>query len=102
GGVSTGRERTAVARGWRGPDYKLGAPLGRYSCPDPAAGPPPTTNCPPAGKIYGRDWQYGRVLVNPTAATTVTVSLGESLLDPNGARVTSVRLAPGSGTVLQR
>ena len=91
-----------VSTWWAGLDYQLGAPLGRFYCLDPASGLAKTGSCPSPGKIFGRDWQNGRVLVNPTAASTITVPLGTTMTDPNGARVTSVTLAPGSGTVLRR
>jgi hypothetical protein len=100
-GFSSVAEINNVSTWWSGLDYQLGAPLGRFYCLDPAAGLATTSSCPSTGKIFVRDWQNGRVLVNPTAATTVTVPLGETLLN-QGAAVTSVRLAPGSGVVLVR
>ena len=101
-GFSSVAEINSVSTWWSGLDYQLGAPLGRFYCLDPAAGLAKTGSCPSTGKIFVRDWQNGRVLVNPTAATTVTVPLGTTMTDPNGARVTSVMLAPGSGTALRR
>jgi len=98
-GLSSVAEINSVSTWWSGLDYSLGAPLGRYYCLDPGAGLAKTTNCPSTGKIYGRDWQNGRVLVNPTASTSVTVPLGRTMLW-QGSSVTSVSLAPGSGVVL--
>jgi hypothetical protein len=100
-GLSSVAEINTLGTWWDGLGYDLGAPLGRYYCLDPAAGLAPTASCPSTGKIYGRDWQHGRVLVNPTSGTTVHVTLGETLL-LRGSSVTSVDLSPGSGVVLVR
>ena len=100
-GFSSVAEINSINTWWSGLDANLGAPLGRFYCMDPAAGLARTTTCPSTGKIYGRDWERGRVLVNPTSATTVTVPLGTTLLW-QGTAVTSVTLAPGSGVVLTK
>jgi hypothetical protein len=86
---------------WPGLETDLGAPLGGYTCLDPAAGLAPTTSCPSTGKIYAREWERGRVLANPTGGITATIPLGETML-LNGTRVSSVRLGPKSGVVLVR
>jgi putative glycosyl hydrolase-like family 15 (GHL15) protein len=100
-GFSSVAEINTVGTWWEGLDYQLGAPLGRFYCLDPAAGLARTTSCPSTGKIYGRDWEHGRALVNPTSSTSVHVSLGATLL-LRGTPVTAVDLAPGSGVVLVR
>jgi hypothetical protein len=100
-GFSSVAEINSVSTWWNGLATDLGAPVGRYYCLDPAAGLARTASCPATGKVYARDWARGRVLVNPTAGTTVTVRLGETLLN-QGTSVTSVTLAPGSGVVLVR
>jgi hypothetical protein len=100
-GFSSVADINTVGTWWDGLGYDLGAPLGRYYCLDPAAGLARTSNCPSTGKIYGRDWEHGRALVNPTSSTTVHIALGETLL-LRGAPVTSVDLGPGSGAVLVR
>jgi hypothetical protein len=100
-GMSSVAEINSVSTWWDGLAVSLGAPVGRFYCLDPAAGLARTATCPAPGKIYGRDWTYGRVLVNPTASTTVTVPLGQTLLN-QGVAVTSVTLGPGSGVVLVR
>jgi hypothetical protein len=86
---------------WPGLEVDLGRPLGGYGCLDPAAGLRPTASCPSPGKLYVREWERGRVLVNPTAATTATVPLGAEFLRGT-TRVTAVTLGPRSGVVLTR
>ena len=98
-GFSSVAEINSVSTWWSGLDYSLGAPVGRFYCLDPAAGLARTSSCPSTGKIYARDWENGRVLVNPTSATTVTVPLDTTMLW-QGTPVASVTLAPGSGVVL--
>ena len=94
-GFSSVAEINGVSTWWSGLDYSLGAPAGRFYCLDPAAGLARATSCPSTGKIYARDWERGRVLVNPTSGTTVTVPLGTTLLR-EGTAVTSVTLAPAA------
>jgi hypothetical protein len=100
-GYSGIAELNRVSAWWSNLDIDLGAPRGGYVCLDPAAGLAVTSSCPTTGKIYSRDWQRGRVLVNPSATATVTVPLGETLL-LYGSPVSSVTLAPHSGAVLAR
>jgi hypothetical protein len=100
-GFSSVGEINSVRTWWDGLATDLGEPLGRYYCLDPAADLARTATCPATGKIYVRDWTHGRVLVNPTASTTVTVPLGETLVD-RGTSVGAVTLAAGSGVVLLR
>jgi len=100
-GLSNVGQLNALSAWWPGLETDLGAPLGRYTCLDPAAGLAPTTSCPSPGKIYAREWERGRVLANPTGGVTATIPLGETML-LNGTRVTSVRLGPKSGVVLVR
>jgi len=77
----------------------LGAPAGGFWCLDPGNGYRKTPDCPSAGKILGRDWTKGRVLVNPSASATRAVPLGGTFRR-NGASVTSVTLGPRSGAIL--
>ena len=100
-GFSDLGEINSVGKWWPELSIDLGAPLGRFYCLDPSRGLAPATSCPSTGKIYARDWEHGRVLVNPTNGTAVTVPLGETLLN-QGTQVTSVTLAPGSGAMLVR
>ena len=100
-GFSDLGEINSVGKWWPELAVDLGQPSGRFYCLDPSRGLAPTTSCPSTGKLYGRDWEHGRVLVNPTGATTITVPLGETLLN-QGTPVTSVTLAPGSGVMLVR
>ncbi len=65
-------------------ETRLGQPLGRYANIDGA---------------YQRSFTKGRVLVNPTDAT-VTVALGGTYTTPAGVRVSSVTLAPHTGSIL--
>jgi hypothetical protein len=79
----------------------LGAPAGRFYCLDPGNGYQRTSDCPSAGKVLGRDWTNGRVLVNASVSATRTVPLGGTFRR-NGSSVTSVTLGPRSGAVLQK
>ncbi len=65
-------------------DVAIGDPVGPYA---------------KVGGVYQRSFTKGRVVVNPTQAT-VTVPLGAAYTDIDGARVTSVTLAPGSASIL--
>jgi hypothetical protein len=98
-GASNVAQLNSLDQWWSGLAVNLGQPAGDFRCLDPAAGLAPTSSCPSSGKIYVRDWERGRVLVNPTAGTTVTVSLGGTFLR-NGTAVSSVTLGPRSGAVL--
>jgi hypothetical protein len=100
-GFSGIAELNRVSSWWSSLDVDLGAPRGGYVCLDPAAGFAATAACPTSGKIFAREWQHGRVLVNPSATATVTVPLGETLV-MNGNPVTSVGLGPRSGAILAR
>lgn len=64
---------------------RLGAPTGGYTAK--------------SNGVYQRNFERGRVLVNPTT-NTVKVSLGATFTALGGARVTSLTLAPHSGEVL--
>jgi hypothetical protein len=100
-GFSNVAELNTLGAWWNGFTTDLGAPRGPYTCLDPAAGFAPSTACPSTGKIYVREWDLGRVLVNPTSGLTATVPLDEELrLD--GRPVRSVTLRPRSGVVLLR
>ena len=49
---------------------------------------------------YQRDWQYGKVIVNPSDSKTVTISLGGNYRDvETGSIVSSITLAPKKGKV---
>jgi len=100
-GFSGIAELNHVSNWWGSLDVDLGAPRGAYACLDPGAGLAPSADCPSEGKVYSRDWDHGRVLVNPSADATVTVPLGETLV-ANGDAVTSVTLEPRSGAILVR
>jgi len=100
-GMSNLAEVNSVNEWWGGLDLALGAPLGRFACLDPGAGLAQSPDCPSSGKIYVREWQRGRVLVNPTAGTSVTVPLGATFLR-DGNPVSSVSLPPHTGVVLVR
>jgi hypothetical protein len=100
-GMSNVAQLNNVGSWWSGFETDLGAPLGGFTCLDPAAGLAPTTSCPSPGKIYVREWERGRVLVNPTASASVQVPLGRPLL-LNGSTVDAVTLPPRSGAVLLR
>jgi len=100
-GFSSLSELNRVSQWWSELEIDLGAPRGRFTCLDPSNGLAPTADCPSSGKIYQREWDKGRVLVNPTDARTVTVPLGGTFLR-GGSTVTSVTLRPHSGVVLVR
>jgi hypothetical protein len=100
-GVSNVAQLNNVNSWWSGLEADLGAPTSDFRCLDPGAGLRETSSCPSTGKVYVREWERGRVLVNPTAGTTVTVPLGGTFLR-NGNAVTSVTLGPRSGAVLLR
>ena len=54
-----------------------------------------------SGGVFGRNYTGGLVLVNPTdSGTSYTVSLGGTYRTPGGQVVTSVTLAPKTGTIL--
>jgi hypothetical protein len=99
-GFSSVSELNTLADWWSGLAVDLGAPRGPYACLDPAAGFAPSGDCPSAGKVYVRDWERGRVLVNPSATTTETVPLGANML-LGGTAVSQVTLGPQTGVVLQ-
>src|SRR5262249_9116351 len=100
-GFSNVAELNTLSAWWDGFTTDLGAPRGPYTCLDPGAGFAPSTPCPSTGKIYVREWDLGRVLVNPTSGLTATVPLDEEMrLD--GRLVRSVTLRPRSGVVLLR
>jgi hypothetical protein len=98
-GLSNVAQLNSARMWWSGLEVDLGAPTGAFRCLDPAAGLATAASCPSAGKIYVRDWEKGRVLVNPTADRTVTVPLGRSFRR-GSSTVTSVTLGPRSGVVL--
>ena len=100
-GLSSVSELNSLGEWWSGLEADLGAPLGGYACLDPGAGFAPAADCPSRGKVYAREWERGRVLVNPSDAATVTVPLGAELL-LDGTRVDSVTLGPHHGAVLVR
>lgn len=51
--------------------------------------------------VYQRNWQYGKVIVNPSDTQTVTVSLGGNYTDvETGNIVSSVTLSPKTGKIL--
>jgi hypothetical protein len=84
---------------WSGLETDLGGPSGHFTCLDPGAGFAPSADCPSAGKVYVREWEKGRVVVNPSGSATVTVPLGGEFVR-NGTRVWQVTLAPHQGAVL--
>jgi hypothetical protein len=65
-------------------DVPIGVPSGAYA---------------KVGGVYQRTFTNGRVLVNPTTAS-VSVSLGASYTNLDGATVTSVNLAPHTAQIL--
>jgi hypothetical protein len=67
----------------------IGSPTQTYS----------TTDGYLKGGVYQRSFTKGRVLVNPSG-TAVTVKLGATMRTLGGTRVSSVKLAAYSGTVL--
>jgi hypothetical protein len=79
----------------------LGAPVGGFYCLDPGNGYQKTSDCPSAGKVLGRDWTKGRVLVNASTSATRTVPLGGTF-QRGGSAVTSVTLGPRSGAIVQK
>ena len=79
----------------------LGAPRGGFTCLDPASGLARANDCPSPGKVYAREWQRGRALVNPSANRTVTVPLHATFVH-QGQQVTTVTLPPRSGVVLTK
>jgi hypothetical protein len=98
-GSSSVSELNSLGDWWSGLAVDLGAPLGGYTCLDPTAGFAATNACPTAGKVYAREWQRGRVLVNPSGSATVTVPLKAAFL-LGASRVTAVTLGPHEGAVL--
>jgi hypothetical protein len=71
---------------WPGYDLDLGAPLG-----------PRTYR-----RVFQREFQGGRVLVNQPGSRAVTVELGGRFLRVNGESVKRVTLGAGHGAVLRR
>jgi len=67
----------------------IGSPTETYS----------TTDGYLKGGVYQRSFTKGRVLVNPTGSA-VTVKLGSTMTTIGGSRISSLKLAPYSGTVL--
>ena len=65
-------------------DVPIGVPSGAYA---------------KVGGVYQRSFTNGRVLVNPTTAT-LSVGLGGSYVNLDGATVTSVTLAPHTAEIL--
>jgi hypothetical protein len=53
------------------------------------------------GSAWRRNFAGGTVVVNPTAGSSATVSLGASYLMPDGSPVTTVTLAPTTGVILR-
>jgi hypothetical protein len=100
-GFSGVAELNTVDDWWDTLELDLGAPLGGFTCLDPDAGLAPDADCPSAGKLYAREWERGRALVNPSVTRTIRVPL-ESPLLLHGEPVSSVTLAPQSGVVLAR
>ncbi|HLY39440.1 MAG TPA: putative glycoside hydrolase [Candidatus Binatia bacterium] len=98
-GFSSVSELNSLGDWWSGLAADLGAPRGGYTCLDPGQGLAPTTSCPSPGKIYAREWERGRVLVNPSAGATVDVPVGTGFLLA-GSPVTHVTLGPQRGVVL--
>jgi hypothetical protein len=94
-------ELNTVGQWWSQLTLDLGTPGGGYYCLDPARGFAMSSDCPSAGKILGREWEKGRVLVNPSASATVTVPLGGTFLHYGNPK-SSVTLGPRSGAVLVR
>ncbi len=78
---------TAQNRWWSGYDVALGAPLGGRAA---WAG------------VSRRDFAGGVVLVNPPGNGIRTVTVGAGFADLDGAVVSQLTLAPGSGAVLVR
>ncbi len=67
-------------------DFDLGVPLGVFAFIDNA---------------YQREWQKGKVIVNPADSGTVTISLGQNYEDvETGNTVSSVTLPPKKGKIL--
>jgi len=100
-GFSSVSELNSLGDWWSGLGADLGAPLGGYTCLDPGQGLAPTTSCPSRGKIYAREWERGRVLVNPSASATVDVPVEAGFLLA-GSPVGHVTLGPQHGVVLVR
>jgi Hypothetical glycosyl hydrolase family 15 len=100
-GLSSVAEVNSTSQWWGDLGLDLGSPAGHFVCLDPRARLAATADCPSPGKIYARDWERGRVLVNPTTGTTVTVPLGGTFR-LNGSPVTSVTLQPQSAALLVR
>jgi hypothetical protein len=98
-GFSGVAELNTVDDWWDTLELDLGAPAGGFTCLDPDAGLVPDGDCPSLGKIYAREWERGRVLVNPSVTRTVRVPLERPFL-LHGTRVSSVSLGPQSGVVL--
>lgn len=94
-------ELNDVTAWWPTLELDLGAPRGELACLDPRAGLRLATTCPSPGTLYAREWENGRVLVNPGATATITVPLGATFL-LDGAPVTTVTMRPHSGAVLVR
>ncbi|MDQ8045274.1 MAG: putative glycoside hydrolase [Solirubrobacteraceae bacterium] len=71
---------------WKGWDTKLGAASGKRTRG--------------ADGVFRRTFKNGLALLNPPNSKTVTVSLGKTYARINGSKVTSVKLAAGTGAVL--
>ncbi len=100
-GLSNVGQLNQLGNWWNQLDLDLGTPHGGFSCLDPTRGFAPARTCPAPGNVYVRDWQHGRVLVNPSDGATVTVPLNGTFMHA-GARVTAVTLPPHSGMVLTK
>jgi Hypothetical glycosyl hydrolase family 15 len=82
-------------------DAKTAAGLSIFTADDNVAIGTPTGGYSQAGGAYKRFFTNGMVIVNP-GNSPVTVSLGSSLVNLGGARVTSETLAPHTGDILHR
>jgi hypothetical protein len=81
---STGCAGEPTSRFWR---ESVGAPLGAAASD---------------GAIWRRRFTNGIVVVNPSPTATISTPLGGSYVQPDGALVSSVLLAPHSGLMLRR
>jgi len=82
-------------------DAKTAAGLSIDTADDNVAIGTPTGAYTQAGGAYKRSFTNGMVIVNP-GNSPVTVSLGSSLVNLGGARVTSETLAPHTGDILHK
>jgi len=99
-GRSAVGELNALKTWWPALGRDLGAPRGGFYCLDPGAAFARAEPCPASGRVFARDFERARVVVNPGDAAR-RVPLGELFAGVDGDRVADpLPLGPHAGRVL--